>query len=74
MEDREEYGIRAAARRVAKSRRTIYRWMRDGMPYKTVAGRRWIAHDDLLAMWRGRIISHRTNRSAHHQGRFSRPV
>jgi hypothetical protein len=61
MEDRELYDVRNASRRVKRSRRAIYYWMRTGMPYRLVGGRRYIAHDDLLRMLRTKIGNERRN-------------
>jgi hypothetical protein len=55
MEDRELYDVRSASRRVKRSRWTVYRWMHEGLPFRTVNGRRYIAHDDLLLMLRTKI-------------------
>lgn len=49
MDDRELYDIRSASRRVKRSRMTIYRWMGDGLTFRRIGGRRYIAHDDLRA-------------------------
>ncbi|WP_066041932.1 hypothetical protein [Herbiconiux solani] len=59
MEDRELYDIRSASRRVKRSRRSIYYWMRHGMPFQLIGGRRYIAHADLLKMLRVRIHNER---------------
>ncbi|WP_382307312.1 hypothetical protein [Herbiconiux sp. UC225_62] len=74
MEDRELYDIRSASRRVHRSRMTIYNWMNHGMPYQRIGGRRYIAHDDLLATLRTKLIGHRQQRSTGRAGRFSSPV
>lgn len=60
MEDRELYDIRSASRRVHRSRQSVYSWMRHGMPYKLVGGRRYIAHDDLLTALRTKIQAKRS--------------
>jgi hypothetical protein len=52
MEDRELYDIRSASRRVHRSRWTIYHWMRAGMTFRMIGGRRYITHTDLLAALR----------------------
>ncbi len=44
--------IAQAARRVGRSRDTVERWLRDGLPAQRVMGRRWISVDDLLAHYR----------------------
>lgn len=74
MEDRELYDIRSASRRVKRSRMTIYNWMHDGMPYAMKGGRRYIAHDDLLAMLRVKLTSHRQQRATGRLGRFRQSV
>jgi hypothetical protein len=70
-EDRELYDVRHAARRVHRARWTIYHWMRDGMSYRTIAGRRYIEHDILLATYRGKLTG-RTEHARRHdpRGRF----
>jgi hypothetical protein len=59
MEDRELYDIRSASRRVRRSRRSLYYWMRHGMPFTLIGGRRYIAHDDLLLMLRTKHANER---------------
>jgi hypothetical protein len=72
MDDRELYDIRNASRRVHRSRWTIYHWMRHGMPFTTIGGRRYIAHDDLLRMLRGRLTAAKEHARRHDQrGRFT---
>jgi len=49
---------RAAARRVGRSRNTIRRWHRDGMPMATDnRGRRVVSEAVLLDWWRRRLLS-----------------
>lgn len=64
MEDRELYDIRSAARRVDRSRRSLYYWMRHGMPFQMIGGRRYVTHDDLLRMLRTRIGNERRHQFA----------
>jgi hypothetical protein len=74
MEDRELYDIRSASRRVKRSRRTLYYWMRHGLDFQVVGGRRYISHDDLLAMFRVRLVNRREQRASGKSGRFSGSV
>lgn len=74
MEDRELYDIRSASRRVHRSRMTIYNWMHDGLNYQRIGGRRYITHDDLLAMLRSKLTGHRAQRQTGKAGRFSNSV
>jgi hypothetical protein len=64
MEDRELYDIRSASRRVKRSRRTIYDWMRAGLTFKLIGGRRYISHDDLIRMLRVKISNERRHQFA----------
>lgn len=54
-------GIRASARRVQRSRHTIHRWLRQGMPYTLYEGRRFILEADLLAHYRKKLIAKRAS-------------
>lgn len=74
MDDRELYDIRSASRRVHRSRRTLYYWMRHGLRYRVIGGRRYITHDDLLAMFRMRLVNHRQQRATGKSGRFRESV
>jgi hypothetical protein len=62
LQDRELYDVVMAARRVKRSRNTIYLWMNAGMPYRTIGAHRYISHDDLLAMLRAKIMRQRETR------------
>jgi hypothetical protein len=57
-------GMRAAARRVGRSRRTIQRWISGGMPHYVIGGRKLILLDDLLTTWRRKILAERRNQFA----------
>jgi hypothetical protein len=52
IENRELYDVRSASRRVKRSRWTIYHWMRQGMTFRSVGGRRYVEHEVLLAALR----------------------
>lgn len=73
MEDRELYDVRSASRRARRSRWTIYHWMRDGMPYQVIGGRRYVAHDDLIQKLRGTAQSRIQHARRHDaRGRFTK--
>jgi hypothetical protein len=55
-QDKELYDVMAAARRVKRTRKTMYDWMDAGMPFRVIGGHRYIAHEDLLAMLRQKLI------------------
>jgi predicted site-specific integrase-resolvase len=55
-------GIRASARRVQRSRRTIQRWLRQGMPYIQFEGRKMILEQDLLSTYRTKLLSNPTRK------------
>jgi hypothetical protein len=55
----EFFGIRAAGRRVNRSRYTIHRWLQQGMPYKVVDERRYIELTDLHLWLRKKIKARR---------------
>ncbi|UOE45489.1 helix-turn-helix domain-containing protein [Agromyces larvae] len=59
--DQPTYTIAAAARRVGRTRRTIRRWLDDGMPHRIVAGMVVIDHWDLLDAYRARVTEKRRN-------------
>ncbi|GGI35819.1 hypothetical protein GCM10010988_05860 [Cnuibacter physcomitrellae] len=52
-------GIRAACRRVNRSRRTLYLWMAQGMPSRKVGGGRFVELDDLLTWYRRAMVNER---------------
>jgi hypothetical protein len=63
MEAEPEFlGMRAAGKRVHRSRRTIRRWMAAGMPYKMLDGRKYILLDDLLSTYRTKLLANPTRR------------
>lgn len=49
---RDHLTIAQSAIRVGRSRDTIERWLRDGLPAQRVLGRRYINTSDLLAHYR----------------------
>jgi len=55
--DQANYTVKAAAKRVHRSTRTIERWIRDGMTCRTVAGHIIIDHTVLLAELRKRSLA-----------------
>lgn len=63
--DQATYTIKTAAARTEKSTRTIKRWMRDGMPYRIVAGIAVVDHLELMKFWRTKMVSNpnRTRRT-----------
>ncbi|KJC65200.1 helix-turn-helix transcriptional regulator [Agreia bicolorata] len=54
--------IRASARRVQRTRHTIYRWVAEGMPHQVDGGRMYILEEDLLSWWRSKMIAQRQSR------------
>jgi len=61
-DNRELYDVRNAARRVHRSRKTVYRWMNHGLTFREIAGRRYIEHDALLAMYRTKLTNESRSR------------
>lgn len=57
----EIYSMRDAARRMKRSRRTIQRWMRHGMPYYVDGGRKYILLTDLQASIRQKAANERAH-------------
>ena len=55
-------GIRASARRVQRSRHTIHRWLRQGMPYTLHEGRRFILEEHLLTWYRKKLLANPTRK------------
>jgi hypothetical protein len=55
-------GIRASARRVGRDRRTIYRWVAEGLPHQVDSGRFYILEEDLLTWWRTKMIAQKRSR------------
>ncbi|WP_226654985.1 helix-turn-helix domain-containing protein [Leifsonia sp. LS1] len=51
-ENRTAYTIDQAAIRVGRDKRTIKRWLADGLDHRKIGGHVYIGHDALLARWR----------------------
>jgi hypothetical protein len=51
--------LQAAARRVHRSRRTISRWVREGLPHHDDGGQKFILLADLLTFWRDKMLAER---------------
>jgi hypothetical protein len=57
------YSVRDAARRVRRCRKTIQRWMSEGMPHRRLGTHRVeIDEDDLCAWLRDRILGQKASR------------
>jgi hypothetical protein len=54
-------GLPAAAMRVKRSRRTIRRWMAQGMPHQWYEGRKFVLESDLLAEYRKHLVAEKRN-------------
>lgn len=65
--DQPEYTIRAAAKRIDRSTRTVERWVRAGMRCRSTAGVIVIDHADLMAWFRAKILSN-PNNTRHAEG------
>lgn len=65
MADPEYLSMRDARERVKRSRRTIRRWMAQGMPFVVINGRKFIRLDDLQATLRAKILAHKSTRFQH---------
>lgn len=57
MAERQFLSMRDASRRVHRSRRTIRRWMAQGMPYQWLDGRKFIELADLQRTLRTKLAS-----------------
>ena len=55
--DSEFLSMRDACKRVKRSRRTLRRWMAQGMPFVQFQGRKFILLEDLLSTYRGKLES-----------------
>lgn len=55
--DSEFLSMRDACKRVKRSRRTLRRWMAQGMPFVQFRGRKYILLEDLLSTYRGKLES-----------------
>ncbi|MEF2979081.1 hypothetical protein [Subtercola sp. YIM 133946] len=53
--------MRDAGRRVRRSRRTIRRWMSQGMPFEWIDGRKFVELDVLLATLRTKISAKKSH-------------
>ncbi|QJU54356.1 hypothetical protein SCB71_14515 [Herbiconiux sp. KACC 21604] len=60
MADPQFLSIRDAGRRVKRSRRTIQRWMRHGMPFHWMDGRKFVELADLQRTLRAKLASNPT--------------
>jgi len=56
-EDMPNYTVKAAAKRVQRNRRTIQRWIADGMEHRVIAGMIVIDADVLMREMRARCVS-----------------
>jgi hypothetical protein len=54
-------GLPVAAIRVHRSRRTIRRWMAEGMPHHWYEGRKFVLESDLLAAYREHLLAEKRN-------------
>ncbi len=70
----EYFTVKSAAARVNRSRRTIERWIDQGMPVREVKNtrgtvvRRYIARSDLLEAYREALLSNPTRRNQSNDG------
>lgn len=62
-EQHEFLSLRNAARRVSRDRRTLQRWMVEGMSTETMNGAKYVEREELLSWYRKKILANPTRPS-----------